>query len=513
MRALLLDLAVLPSLVGAPTAVPWPHFAFEAAFNTAERADNGAAAVRPGDTRCNLQGNWTNRPGQHPSKGSDVVHIEIWQPAGSDNFTIRATPWGTTLSQGHMTSDRSGELFMVGGGWKQFTLNQACNRFDSLEWCKFPDCQFPEPAWPPWSPPAPPMPPAPPAHKSCARKGRSGACPLPPWPAAYAMNESTVVQPCNASGYWSYPGVQFGLLSFDWSNAKEVWSQNPDDKTNCSEMLVEQARRIKQSSQNRTRVFVYRNFELALEWIRGQRSAMLDQSKQDFFLRYQTGPKAGEVYDESQFNGLKQFFWNFTNPEAVEFFISEATGPDAIGNVWVDGIFTDDVDGTFQEHGAAARAMGLTAAEQLAIVNANNAAYDKIIEALVAAGGYDWQAFGSEDGTSGLLPSSASNCAATMRKLCAPGNPDRAAARLVSSDGGTDEAVAGFLIARGTHWWLGSGWAGCSDEPKGAHPRSDLDPGTPTTDCAEVTPGVFSRTYANGKATLDCVSYKATLDF
>ena len=35
---------------------------------------------------------------------------------------------------------------------------------------------------------------------------------------------------------------------------------------------------------------------------------------------------------------------------------------------------------------------------------------DKIIAALVKAGGYDWQAFGSEDGTSGLLPKEKGAC-------------------------------------------------------------------------------------------------------
>ena len=32
----------------------------------------------------------------------------------------------------------------------------------------------------------------------------------------------------------------YGLTSFDWSNAKAVWSALPNNVTNCSEMLVEQ---------------------------------------------------------------------------------------------------------------------------------------------------------------------------------------------------------------------------------------------------------------------------------
>lgn len=187
------------------------------------------------------------------------------------------------------------------------------------------------------------------------------------------MKLSTVIQPCNASGLWHDPAT-FGLTSFDWSNAKAVWSANPNSKTNCSEMLVEQAKIVKQRSDNKTRVFVYRNYELALEWIRGQRAAMYDPAKAGYFLQYQDGEKKGQIYDENQFNGLKQYFWNFSNPDAVEFFISEATGMDAIGNPWVDGIFTDDVDGTFQEHSAAARAIGLSPAQEAQMITDNNAA-------------------------------------------------------------------------------------------------------------------------------------------
>lgn len=124
------------------------------------------------------------------------------------------------------------------------------------------------------------------------------------------------------------------------------------------------------------------------------------------------------------------------------------------------------------------------------------------------AGGYDWQAFGSEDGTSGLLPTEKGTaCASKMRAACKQGaNP-----RLVSMDP-TDQGVAAFLIARGKHWWMGSGWAGCSDAAA-PDPVKDLDPGTPTSVCTEAMPGVFSRTYTKGKASLDCNTFAATLEF
>ena len=173
---------------------------------------------------------------------------------------------------------------------------------------------------------------------SCAH-AHDGSCPPPPWPAQWRMNLSTVIQPCNASGYFKF-GSRYGLASFDWSNAKALWSANPNDQTNCSEVLVEQARVVK-AGNTETRVFVYRNMLLALEWIRGQRVAMDDPKRSDYFLKYQSGPKKGQIYNEPQFNGLRQYFWDYTNPAVVDHWIAEVTGPDAAGSPYVDGIFTD----------------------------------------------------------------------------------------------------------------------------------------------------------------------------
>jgi hypothetical protein len=217
-------------------------------------------------------------------------------------------------------------------------------------------------------------------------------------------------------------GGDFGMVSFDWSNAKNIWSSLPNNATNCSEMLVQQAIEVKAKSPT-TKVFVYRNFELALEWIRGQRTAMNDPTKKGFFLQYQHGDKKGEPYDEDQLHGLRQYFWDFRNEDAVNWFVNEATGPDAVGHAMVDGIFTDDVDGDFQEHGKAVQNMGYAPDTVAAIIAANQRAYDKLIAALIAKKGYNWQAFGAGDGvSSNPLPTSSANCKAVMEKLCPKGH-------------------------------------------------------------------------------------------
>ena len=102
---------------------------------------------------------------------------------------------------------------------------------------------MPEPEWAPF--------PDIPAPCSC-----DAPCPPPTWPPTYQLNASTIIQPCNYSGYYDYV-EGWGLLSFDWNNAKDVWSENPRTATNCSEMLVEQARRVKAVNPH-AKVFVYR---------------------------------------------------------------------------------------------------------------------------------------------------------------------------------------------------------------------------------------------------------------
>ena len=491
---------------------------------------------------CDLTGDWTSSTS---ATDAHPVHIRIAHDVAAGTIAVRADPWGADTAFGQVTSPRSVSLLMDhAGGPTTGTIGASrypgpgtaapnCTSL-SFGWTKFPYTAMPQPS--PWDPPLPPaaptpppMPPTPPAlptpgpaPPSCAR---THSCPPPPWPPVWDMNRSTVVQPCNSSGYFrSGIGTPYGLASFDWSNAKALWSSLPNDQTNCSEVLVEQARRVKAESagggnNGNTRVFVYRNLLLALQWIRGQRAAMDDPAKASFFLQYQAGNPSGAapgtVYNEPQEHGLQQFFWDYTNPAVVEWWIQEVTGPDALASPYVDGIFTDDVDGLFQEHAAACKNMGLSPAQVRAVEDASQTAYGRILAALRAHNGYDWQAFGSEDGTSDLLPMEAADCASKMREVCS--NPEyRAQPRLVTGNKamGAGTAVAAFLITRGPHWWYGWGWEGCSDDI--VHPYDPLwstSPGAPLTNCSEVAPGVFERKFEKGAAALDCNTWKATLDF
>ena len=63
----------------------------------------------------------------------------------------------------------------------------------------------------------------------------------------WVMNASTIIMPCNESGFTDpLSTVGWGIVDFDWSNAKAVWAAaKPMD---CEERLVEQVRRTTAAS-------------------------------------------------------------------------------------------------------------------------------------------------------------------------------------------------------------------------------------------------------------------------
>lgn len=69
----------------------------------------------------------------------------------------------------------------------------------------------------------------------------------------------------------------------DWSNAKKDWlAVSPHD---CEERLVEQCKKIKTINPD-VKCFVYRNTELALEWLSSQR-AVMNEDHAGYFLNFQ----------------------------------------------------------------------------------------------------------------------------------------------------------------------------------------------------------------------------------
>ena len=150
---------------------------------------------------------------------------------------------------------------------------------------------------------------------------------------------------------------------------------------------------------------------------------------------------------------------------AVDWFINEVVlGPGGMGSGFVDGVFSDDVQvreeyfhyhggftlsqGLGEEHPNAAPNMGLTSDQVSALQEATQLAYTKMIDTLVQHSGYNWQAFGDQDGVAGSVYQG--SCAQDMQSLCTEANYN--SPMLLDMSDGSDQVIAAFLVARGPYW-------------------------------------------------------------
>jgi len=205
---------------------------------------------------------------------------------------------------------------------------------------------------------------------------------LPPWPPTYELAMSTLTMQCNGSGYSNATrGAAFGIVSYDWSNAKAQWSmaQPMDDE----ERLLHQAILTKKTamSLNRsTKVFVYRNVVKALPWFSSVRNIMVDPAYSGFFLHFKDKTSKTSVprcalennskcsmyyHDQEQtpeVNGgdgkcppvggcdcgkdlpCGEYLWDHRNGSQLRTWLIDhhIVSATALGNEAVDGMFIDD---------------------------------------------------------------------------------------------------------------------------------------------------------------------------
>ncbi len=106
----------------------------------------------------------------------------------------------------------------------------------------------------------------------------------PTFPPTYVMSESTIVMPCNDSGYFDTTITsKFGHVDFDWSNGKAQWANAKP--MNCEESLVIQAAMVK-AVNPKTKVWVYRNYVKALPWYTHVYSKLADPQYSGWFLPF-----------------------------------------------------------------------------------------------------------------------------------------------------------------------------------------------------------------------------------
>jgi hypothetical protein len=134
-----------------------------------------------------------------------------------------------------------------------------------------------------------------------------GFSPCPSWAPTWNITRSTIIMPCNYSGYFDYTiAGKFAVVDYDWSNAKEMWANPkqwdgglaPDGKMDCQERLLKQAEMTKAHAKGLgidQKVWVYRNLVKALPWYSSVRALLNDSRYSDFFLKFDDKAKPFHV--------------------------------------------------------------------------------------------------------------------------------------------------------------------------------------------------------------------------
>lgn len=396
---------------------------------------------------------------------------------------------------------------------------------------------------------------------------------LPPWPHTYAMAKSTIMMPCNDSG-WMDPEIagRWGLVDFDWSNAKAMWANaKPMD---CQERLVTQVEQVKRVSPS-TRAFVYRNLVKALPWYTLVREKLDDPAYAGWFLKFRdgingtgyssppcTGKKCSEFYhDQDQTpehpvgdgsctdacdcgqQPCGEYLWDHRNGSSLrEFLIEEFVfGPDGLGHEGIAGVFLDDgwddapqtaqpwwpkegfcnggpIGGPTEEFPNCTQDMGLTQHDTASLKQEWTKTLEMLRREVIARGKFTWQMFTQSTD----LPADTSSCMAYFADACRPRGGKRYGvpwvyeftdARIGRKLPKVKEDLATFLLARGDYAWIGYGWIGCAPQVEYYRPPAlDVDYGMPVGNATcKGDDGRFVREYTKATVSFDCHTMEAEI--
>jgi len=180
-----------------------------------------------------------------------------------------------------------------------------------------------------------------------------------------------------------------------------------------------------------------------------------------------------------------------------------------VDSPYVDGTYTDDVQGLPEEHAEAAGNLGMEDREVRELRYATQRTSQKLIRSLVEAKKYNWQAFGFEDNLGPAVTKE--NCVSFLRSACNE-TTQHLPWTVELDEKHVAQSVAAFLIGRGPYAYIGYGWLG--EYLPRIHPLIEkLDVGQPIGLCREEPKHVFTRDWTKGSATLRCDSFVANLFF
>ena len=349
---------------------------------------------------------------------------------------------------------------------------------------------------------------------------------LPKWQPQWSMPLSTIVMPCNDSGYHSVDEASaYGLVSYDWSNAKQLWcnSQPMDD----GERLVAQAEMVRKAS-NTTRIGVYRNSIKALNWFTEVREKLDDPAFAGWFIKFKDyqGPASNHSYapavpactfekcsgfyhDQEQSpahphgdgscieecdcgkNPCGEYIFDHRNASFADWFVNEyIVSNSTILHPAITELYLDDRMETFgvsEEDGHFWNDTGLGPPNS-PIMKALTAAFtqnmERLYDHIVEVGGFAWQMF--QAGPYQLMPTYFPNATVNPTKLydttacmkllreryCVENGThmnqalvytgnSKWSSQNITGPTQAEQYLSTFLLTRGPFAWIGYDWKNC----------------------------------------------------
>jgi hypothetical protein len=299
------------------------------------------------------------------------------------------------------------------------------------------------------------------------QRDASGAYPVPRWAPSWRVNDSTIVMPCNDSGYFDTQLTKnFAVVSFDWSNAKALWANG--QPMDCEERLIDQVRLTK-AANPATKVWVYRNLVKALPWYTTVWTKLAAPAFDGWFLKFSGAnnyhvPPCDDNYDpplcSAHYHDIGQtpghprgdgdcvekcncggvpcgeYLWDHRNTSLRTYILNEVVlGLNGLQNENVSGFFFDDgwsdspapilpwepkqgfcdhspIGGATEEDFFCTADMGLVQADTTAITAAFRETFSLVQQAVIGAGAFAWQYMRT---TTAPVGANESTCAAWVR--------------------------------------------------------------------------------------------------
>lgn len=317
----------------------------------------------------------------------------------------------------------------------------------------------------------------------------------------YQMNESVVsyfvgndTGPNNAVE--TAAEARFGYSGIGWQ--MEMVSNN---YRHLEQSEIKAAMAIK-AINPKAKTMVLRNSEVVTLFWDSARKKMEDPSFNSFWVQCNGKPCNGS-WDCEKCKGLYKYWLNWTNPLMVDWYLKEYIAP-VLSEPSIDGIYFDCSCGN---------PPGIPSSEQQAFQDAAQEAFDKVLEAISAAG--KWASAWLS--RSNVGPPSQKNCRNDILHAISIGNLTRNTLQLQydPTSNNFNQTLATFLLARGAsatfQYNVFGAYEASVAESYPWHAEFDIDYGHPLKPAEEVKSGIFERSWTNADIRFDCNAYKAEI--